>query len=59
MVVRQSRNHYRRYESRCAAILAVILLMFAATADAHVGSPNVFYEGDAGPYHLFVTVSPT
>ena len=23
---------------------------------AHVGSPDVFYEGNAGPYHLFVTV---
>jgi len=57
MVVRRSRNHYRWYESRCAAILAVVLLMFAAPADAHVGSPNVFYEGDAGPYHLFVTVN--
>jgi hypothetical protein len=26
-------------------------------ASAHVGSPNVFYEGDAGPYHLLVTVN--
>ena len=24
--------------------------------DAHVGSPDVFYEGSAGPYRLFVTV---
>ena len=23
---------------------------------AHVGSADVYYEGDAGPYHLFVTV---
>lgn len=23
---------------------------------AHVGSPDVFYEGNAGPYHIFVTV---
>jgi hypothetical protein len=57
MVVHQSRNHYRWYESRQAAILAVILLLFAAPANSHVGSPNVFYEGDAGPYHLFVTVN--
>ncbi len=28
----------------------------AHPASAHVGSPDVFYEGDAGPYHLFVTV---
>lgn len=40
------------------AILAVmaIALAFARPASAHVGSPNVFYEGNAGPYHLFVTV---
>ncbi|MGB6596713.1 MAG: hypothetical protein WBE70_06290, partial [Candidatus Acidiferrum sp.] len=23
---------------------------------AHVGSPDVYFEGDAGPYHLYVTV---
>jgi hypothetical protein len=33
-----------------------ILLAPALPAYAHVGNPNVFYEGDAGPYHLFVTV---
>ena len=57
MVVHRSRNHYRWYKPPRAVILAVILLVFAAPADAHVGSPNVFYEGDAGPYHLFVTVN--
>lgn len=25
---------------------------------AHVGSPDVFYEGEAGPYHLMVTIRP-
>lgn len=35
--------------------LALILAM-ATPALAHVGSPDVFFEGDAGPYHLFVTV---
>jgi hypothetical protein len=34
----------------------VMLLALALPAYAHVGSPDVFYEGDAGPYHLFVTV---
>ena len=37
-------------------IAAVILLGAAIPVLAHVGSPDVFYEGDAGPYHLFVTV---
>lgn len=42
---------------RRVAMLAAALLLLAAPADAHVGSPNVFFEGDAGPYHLFVTVN--
>ncbi len=40
---------------RALAILAIVLGTVAPAA-AHVGSPDVFYEGDAGPYHLFVTV---
>jgi len=35
---------------------AVFLLVAAEALSAHVGSPDVYYEGDAGPYHLFVTV---
>ena len=42
--------------ARLVAMLAAAIVAFASTASAHVGSPNVFYEGDAGPYHLFVTV---
>jgi hypothetical protein len=34
----------------------VLLLLIAGTAHAHIGSPDVFFEGDAGPYKLFVTV---
>jgi len=37
------------------AVLAAVFL-FVTPALAHVGSPDVFYEGNAGPYHLFVTV---
>jgi hypothetical protein len=33
-----------------------LLLCAALTVCAHVGSPDVYFEGDAGPYHLFVTV---
>jgi hypothetical protein len=32
------------------------VLLWSATALAHVGSPDVYYDGDAGPYHLLVTV---
>ena len=30
--------------------------LVAAGATAHVGSPDVFFEGDAGPYHLMIAV---
>jgi hypothetical protein len=33
-----------------------LLLLAAATGWAHVGSPDVFYEAQAGPYHLLVTI---
>jgi len=57
MVVLRIRHHYIWYKLRRTTILAIVALLFAAPANAHVGSPNVFYEGDAGPYHLFVTVN--
>lgn len=34
------------------------LLLAAAPAGAHVGSPNVFYDGAAGPYPVRVIVRP-
>jgi hypothetical protein len=33
-------------------------LVIAAAAQAHVGSPDVFFEGRAGPYPVFVTIRP-
>src|SRR5712671_1879873 len=36
----------------------LIALAFAAALQAHVGSPDVFYEGAAGPYRLLVTIRP-
>ena len=57
MVVPPPRDRHISYVSRFAAILAIAALLFVRAADAHVGSPNVYYEGDAGPYHLFVTVN--
>jgi hypothetical protein len=36
--------------------LATLLLVAALPLSAHVGSPDVFYEGNAGPYPLFVTI---
>jgi hypothetical protein len=46
----------RATRSRYARYLLPLVLLAAFPAGAHVGSPDVFYEGDAGPYHLFVTV---
>src|ERR1700685_3253743 len=37
-------------------LVLAFLLAAALPARAHVGSPDVFYEGNAGPYRLFVTV---
>jgi len=42
---------------RVRVVGALTLLLCAAlTVCAHVGSPDVYFEGEAGPYHLFVTV---
>jgi hypothetical protein len=37
-------------------LVSVALLASAVPLRAHVGSSDVFYEGNAGPYRLFVTV---
>src|ERR1700720_1731416 len=36
----------------------LVCLAIASAASAHVGSPDVFYEGNAGPYRLLVTIRP-
>jgi hypothetical protein len=38
--------------------LVPLVLAAAAVLHAHVGSPDVFYEGAAGPYRLLVTIRP-
>jgi hypothetical protein len=52
--VRNYAADLRRATFVFAALTAALLM--ATPALAHVGSPDVFYEGDAGPYHLFVSV---
>jgi hypothetical protein len=37
---------------------ALAAFLFALPLLAHVGSPDIFYEGEAGPYHLLVTIRP-
>ncbi len=42
---------------RTALFIGIILLLpFAASG--HVGSPDVYFDGQAGPYHLLVTIRP-
>ncbi|MCA1580668.1 MAG: hypothetical protein LC796_04605 [Acidobacteria bacterium] len=41
---------------RAAAVLAALLL--SAAAAAHVGSPDTFFAGAAGPYAVRVTIRP-
>src|SRR5271155_6092120 len=48
-----------RRSSLTAALLAMLLptsLALSPALHAHVGSPDVFYEGMAGPYKIFVTI---
>jgi hypothetical protein len=37
---------------------ALVLSLIALPLAAHVGSPDVFFEGSAGPYKLLVTIRP-
>jgi hypothetical protein len=39
-------------------LLLVLALLSPVAAMAHVGSPDVYADGQAGPYKLFVTVRP-
>ncbi|HEY3571834.1 MAG TPA: hypothetical protein VGP73_28150 [Thermoanaerobaculia bacterium] len=39
-------------------LLLLALVLTAGPARAHVGSPNVFFDGDAGPYPVRVIVRP-
>jgi hypothetical protein len=45
-------------KNRFQALLSLVLLLVALPAYAHVGSPDVYVEGDAGPYKLFVVIRP-
>lgn len=40
------------------ALLAFLVLALAPSLPAHVGSPDTFFQGTAGPYRLRVTVRP-
>jgi hypothetical protein len=48
----------RRRLPRLPLLLLLTLVLAAAPAGAHVGSPNVFFDGSAGPYPVRVIVRP-
>ena len=43
---------------RSASFRAVLLLAAAVSLSAHIGSPDIYFDGNAGPYKLFVTIRP-
>lgn len=38
--------------------LSILFFLALGTARAHVGSPGVIYEGEAGPYQIMVNINP-
>jgi len=44
--------------TRSVLLAVVVLVALPRIASAHVGSPDVFVDMQAGPYRLFVTVRP-
>lgn len=53
------RSLFARSVRSVRSVLSVLfLLLLAAPAHAHVGSPDVFYDGDAGPYPVRVIIRP-
>ena len=43
---------------RACATLLLLAAVFCGVAAAHVGSPDVFFQGKAGPYPLLVAIRP-
>jgi len=41
-----------------SGLAVVVVLLASQAAGAHVGSPDVFVEAEAGPYRAFITVRP-
>jgi len=48
----------RRPLGVCLSLLRSISVLLALPLAAHVGSPDIFFEGAAGPYKLLVTIRP-
>jgi len=44
------------WRARDLALAWVAVLLLIAPAGAHVGNPDVYFQGAAGPYHLIITI---
>jgi hypothetical protein len=57
-----SSGNHRIYSGFAAHALAIFLLcaivVFPWPARAHVNSPDIYFDGYAGPYHVLVTINP-
>lgn len=51
----RGKTFFRLCHAFCVIILLIIL---SSSAAAHVGSPDVYFDSYAGPYHLLVTIRP-
>src|ERR1700677_1609040 len=52
------RRNWRRQHAAGSKKKRLLLIIAAIPLSAHVGSPDVFFEGNAGPYKLLVTIRP-
>ena len=43
---------------RNRSLALALFLIVASAAYGHVGSPDVYFDGQAGPYHILLTVTP-
>lgn len=49
---------YKLMDIRSRWRILIVFLLISVPAFAHLGSPDVYYEGTAGPYHVLVVIRP-
>ena len=55
----KGRTEASRLSQLSACVVILICLFFTpSTSRAHIGSPNVFFEGQAGPYPVRIVIRP-
>lgn len=58
MIFSASSRRGSRWLVRWLQLIAALGLVCSTQAWAHIGSPDIYADGNAGPYRLFVTVRP-